>query len=430
MKILVVGYACNPYGGSEPGVGWTAVCRIARKHDVCVLTDIHNKPGWENGAKEGIIPANVRVRFLRDRSACSNNRFIAHMQSWLNYASFNRQVLAAALKWHEEVGFDLCHQVTIAAWRMPSPLWRMPIPFVWGPIGGAGYIQPAFRSILSPSARCFEIVRDMSGFLTRHTRAFRECVENAAVVLVANQETEELIKPFRGGRPLMRLPIASLPAEKIERFRRPSSSWLETPGSSPSPEQPALVASPTPPLRLFAGGNMIGSKGLLLALKALAMAAGRGLDFHYIIAGGGPEIPAMKRLARELGISSRVEFNHGFLGQDYIDALHRSDVYLLPSFREGTPVTLLEACLAGCYAVVADVSAQGEIVRMAGGHAVSAADMNTMIEGLCNALCWCAANRQVLASLTRETAEKIAAGFSSERYDAVVEEAYRTALRA
>jgi glycosyltransferase involved in cell wall biosynthesis len=412
MRILVSAYACNPYGGSEPGVGWTAVCRIARRHDVYVITDIHNKEGWEKGREEGIIPPNVRVRFLRDRSACSDNRFVAHIQSWLNYASFNRQVLQAALAWHAEENLDLCHQVTIATWRMPSPLWRLPIPFVWGPVGGAGYIQPAFRPILSWSARCFEHARNMNSALTLRSRAFRQCIGNASVVLAANEETEILLRPHRGSKPLLRLPIASMPQDKVARLLRP-------------PRPPS-----NGPLRCFAGGNMIGSKGLSLALRALALAARKGVDFHYMIAGGGPEIPAMKRLAEDLGISARVEFNYGFRGQDYIDALHRADVYLLPSFREGTPVTLLEACLAGCHAVVADVSAQGEIVRMAGGHAVSAANIDAMIDGLADALCWCAANRQALTSLARDTADKIAAGFSSERYDAVLEEAYRIALRA
>ena len=115
MKILAVGYACNPYGGSEPGVGWTAVCRIARKNDVFVLTDIHNKPGWDRATEEGIIPANIKVRFLRDRSACSANRLIAHIQSWLNYRAFNRLVLKEAEAWQKKENFDLCHQVTIHA---------------------------------------------------------------------------------------------------------------------------------------------------------------------------------------------------------------------------------------------------------------------------------------------------------------------------
>lgn len=417
MKILVVGYACNPYGGSEPGVGWTAVCRIARKHEVWVLTDIHNKPGWDKAAAEGIIPPHIKVRFLRDRSACSANRFVAHIQSWLNYRSFNRQVLAAALVWHREVGFDLCHQVTIAAWRMPSPLWRLPIPFVWGPIGGAGYIPPAFRSMLSPSARLFEWARDIQTAIASRSRAFRDCIRNTAVVFAANEETEEFLKPFRKGKPLVRLPIASLPAEKVERFRR--ASWLE---------QPVPASKSTSPLRLFAGGNMEGRKGVSLALKALVKVKAAGVDFHYTIAGGGPEIESLKKLANELGLDSMVEFHPGFQGDDYVKALQSSDVYFLPSFRESTPVTLLEAYLAGCYPVVADTSAQGEIVRLAGGTAVPVKDVDSLIRGLADALEWCARNREQLPEMASKAARTVAEHFSSERYDSTLEDAYRIAL--
>lgn len=417
MKILVVGYACDPYRGSEPGVGWTAVCRIARNHEVRVITDIHNKPGWDKGAQEGIIPSNVKVRFLRDRSACSANRLVAHVQSWLNYSSFNRQVLAAARAWHEDEKFDLCHQVTIAAWRMPSPLWQLPIPFVWGPIGGAGYIPPAFRGMLSPSARLFERARDFNTFLSSRSRAFRNCIRNTAVVFAANEETEQFLKPFRGERPMVRLPIASIPEDKAQRFRRASCLGHPVPASNSSS-----------PLRLFAGGNMEGRKGVSLALRALALVAAEGVDFHYTIAGGGPEIPTLKTQAHDLGLEGKVEFHIGYSGDDYLRALHSTDVYFLPSFRESTPVTLLEAYLAGCYPVVADTSAQGEIVRLAGGHAVPVEDMDTLIRGLAEAILWCGRYRAELPALAAVSAERVAEHFSSERYDAVLERAYATAM--
>ncbi|MEX1116973.1 MAG: glycosyltransferase family 4 protein [Akkermansiaceae bacterium] len=412
MKILVSAYACNPYGGSEPGVGWTAVCRMARDHDVWVLTDCHNRSGWDKAALEGIIPSNVQVRFLRDRSACSENRLVAHLQSWLNYASFNRQILAAARAWHTEESFDLCHQVTIAGWRMPSPLWQLPIPFVWGPIGGAGYIPRAFRPMLSTASRLFESLRDLNTFISSRSKSFRDCVQNTAVVFAANQETEEFLRPFRGDRPMVRLPIASFPKEKVEQLRRPPQSDL-----------------PNRPLQLFAGGNMEGRKGVSLALRALAIVASKGVDFHYTVAGGGPEIGPLKILANQLKLGERVTFHPGYQGDAYLGALHESDVYFLPSFRESTPVTLLEACLAGCYPVVADTSAQGEIVRLVGGHAVPVETIDSLIEGLANAILWCAAHRDELSCLADESAKRVAEHFSSAHYQSTLDKAYEIALR-
>lgn len=411
MKILVSAYACDPYLGSEPGVGWAGVCRIARSHEVFVLTGDRNRAGWEKAAAEQQIPQNIHARFLRHCEPYSENRLIARLQSWFYYWQFNRLVLKAAEEWHREECFDLCHQLTIAAWRMPSPLWRLPIPFVWGPIGGAGYIPPEFRSMLSLSARCFERARDLSTFVSSHSRAFRNCMQNAAVVIAANEETEAFLQPYRGGRPVLRLPVTSLSAEMVRQFKRPAS---------------AKTASG--PLKLFAGGNMEGRKGVCLALRALAVVASKGVDFHYTVAGGGPEIASLQALATQLKLSDKVEFHPGFQGEDYRRALWNADVYFLPSFRETMGMTMVEAMLAGCYAVVADTSAQGEIVRLAGGAAVPVTTMDELVGGLADAVLWCHTHREELGNIAAQTIPIIVENFSAERYDRVIEATYQTAI--
>jgi glycosyltransferase involved in cell wall biosynthesis len=411
MKILVTAYACDPYRGSEPGVGWSAVCCIAQKHDVWVLTDIHNKDGWERGANEGIIPSNVHVRFLRDRNTFSSNRFIAHLQSWKNYASFNRQILDAASAWHQQIEFDLCHQVTIAAWRMPSPLWRLPIPFVWGPVGGAGYIPPEFRSMLSLQARVFEVARDINSAMVLRSKSFRLCMENTDVVIAANAETYQMLQPYRGQRAMLRLGVSSVSNQKAAELQRPQGYEYDL-----------------KPLQLFAGGNIEGRKGVSLALEALAKVKMQGIDFHYTVAGGGPEIANLKKLASKLGLESQVTFHPGFAGKDYIRALHEADVYFLPSFRETMGMTLVEAVLAGCYPVVANTSAQGEIVTSCGGLAVQIKSKKSLINELAEAIVWCANHRKELFPLACKAADQIVVRFGSERYDETLRDAYAIAL--
>lgn len=411
MKILVVGYACNPYVGSEPGVGWAAVCRIAKRHEVCVLTDVHNRAGWERGEREGIIPSNVRVRFLRESDGCSSNRFIAHLQSWLNYASFNREVLEAAQAWHREESFDLCHQVTIAAWRMPSPLWQLPIPFVWGPIGGAGYIPPAFRRMLTAKARIFEWLRDLNTLVVIRSRAFVDCVKSADVIICANEETELFIRKFRGNGLLERLPVMSMTQHEINRFFRPRAQ---------------LVVSR--PLRLFAGGNIEGRKGVSLALDALAVVAARGVDFRYTVAGGGPEVVSLKKRARLLGIGDKVEFHGGFRGREYLEQLWDTDVYFLPSFRETMGMTLVEAIISGAYPVVADASAQGEIVRMVGGSVIPISNVHDLIQGLAEAVIWCDLNRGLLLAINQESRKKVGEYVSSARFEEKLDALYERAV--
>jgi len=396
MKILLVAYACHPYAGSEPGVGWNAVLRISKSHDVGVLTDIHNKPEWDQGAKEGKIPPNVQVRFVRDHALSINQPFIAHLACWLSVAQYNKVVLDHALKWHEDEHFDLCHQVTIASWRIPSPLWRMPIPFVWGPIGGAGYMPTRFRSMLSLKSRVFETARDIHNFKSKHSKVFLHSVRNSSVVICANEETEELVQLFRGGSPLYRLPVTTLTPANIAKLERPNT-----------------IRQQDGPLMLFAGGNMEGRKGLSLAFQALMQLMQKGVDFQYVIGGSGPEIESLKVLAAQLGIDRNVHFHVSFKGQDYLDVLWKTDVYLLPSFRETMGMTLIEAVLAGCYPVVADTSAQGEIVRNIGGTAVPLRSKSEFIDDLAKALFWCAENKKKLYQMSSSFRE-IAADYISE----------------
>jgi glycosyltransferase involved in cell wall biosynthesis len=333
------------------------------------------------------------------------------MQSWFHYLAFNRLILKAATEWHEEVHFDLCHQVTVAAWRVPSPLWKMPIPFVWGPIGGAGNMPHAFRSMLSPSARLFEWLRDVQTYVAQRSHSFRECMAHTTVVLAANQETETFLKPYRKNLPLLRLHVVSITPEKILKFQKNERH----------------VDEDDDRLMLFAGGNMIGSKGLYIAIYAIQRALQKGIRLHYTIAGGGPEIKAMMRLTRKLGLEKHISFHPGYEGDAYVAALQRADIYFLPSFRETMPLTLVESYLAGCYPVVAQISGQGEVVSLAGGRSVPVISMRQMIEELATQLKWCAENRAELDSLNQRAISILVDHYNEQRYQEIIDQAYTLA---
>ena len=412
MKILISAYACNPYRGSEPGVGWNAVCNIAKRHEVYVLTDVRNQEAWDHARERGEVPEGVSgVRFLRKREKMSQHRLLAHMQSWRSYGDFMNVVHDAALKWHREVDFDLCHQLTIASWRLPSKLWMLPIPFVWGPIGGAGHIPAAFRSSLGLSGRAFEKARDIQTLLAARSQDFRRCVERSRVVIAANDETFDFLSSYRDEQTMLKVPVAFLANEKIERFDRGD------------------LARRDGPMRLFAGGNMIGSKGLAMAVEALASIRDEGVEFHYTIAGGGPSISEAKRLVDRHQLGNSVRFHPGFQGEDYIWELKQSDIYFLPSLRETTPVTLQEAILAGCYPIVADASAAGEMVRRVGGKAVAAKSPKLMVSGLALALHEAHGELKTLRSKAIACRAKLCQEYGKDNYEDTIEEAYRACIK-
>ena len=136
----------------------------------------------------------------------------------------------------------------------------------------------------------------------------------------------------------------------------------------------------------------------------------------------------IKKLTSKLGLENQVTFHPGFTGKDYIRALHEADVYFLPSFRETMGMTLVEAVLAGCYPVVANTSAQGEIVKSCGGIAVPVESTKAIINDLSEAIVWCANPRNELFPLACKAANQIADRFGSERYESTLRDAYAIAL--
>ncbi len=107
-----------------------------------------------------------------------------------------------------------------------------------------------------------------------------------------------------------------------------------------------------------------------------------------------------------------------------MDALHRSHVYFLPSFRESTPVTLLESYLAGCYPIVADTSAQGEIVRRAGGRAVPVESPAQVVRDLADAVILSDTRKGELFGLMDGARKEIGSYFDSRNYDREIARAY------
>jgi glycosyltransferase involved in cell wall biosynthesis len=116
--------------------------------------------------------------------------------------------------------------------------------------------------------------------------------------------------------------------------------------------RPAGARAPGPRLEILNVGRLAPVKGQGLLIEAVGQLREQGIDVRCRIAGDGPERAALTRRIGELGLEERVELT-GAVGQDRIRELYeQSDVFCLPSFREGLPFVLIEA-LAMELAVVA-----------------------------------------------------------------------------
>lgn len=81
---------------------------------------------------------------------------------------------------------------------------------------------------------------------------------------------------------------------------------------------------------------------------------------HVVIAGEGDQRGSLYALASKLGLSDRVHL----LGtrNDVVDLLNSADVFAFPSILEGLPNAVIEAALAGCPVVAADIEPTRQII--------------------------------------------------------------------
>ena len=139
----------------------------------------------------------------------------------------------------------------------------------------------------------------------------------------------------------------------------------------PNPVAPcARAAARAPRARpyLLGAGRLTRQKGFDLLIRALALLARAAADVELVIAGEGPEEPALRRLAQELKVADRVTFT-GRVAE--LGALmSECFAFVLPSRYEGFPNVLLEALACGAATIAADCPSGPREILAGGRHGV------------------------------------------------------------
>jgi glycosyltransferase involved in cell wall biosynthesis len=414
MKVLISAIACNPYLGSESYVGWSAVKCLAQDHKLYVITGSRNRHDLAKAEAEGLVPPNIRFVYAGEFKEWHPNRLLARMQDWKEYINFSKAILPVAHDWHQKVKFDLVHHVTIATWRISSPLWQLGIPFVFGPVGGYTNFPLRLLPRLSPASACFELLRMASSMVSRFSPSLRATIRNAAHIFTPDAETGALMVRVRGStRGVSSLCQAFFSEATIQAFASHGQS-RQLDG----------------PLRIFAGGNLMGTKGVSLALSALARVKKAGVKFHYRLGSNGPEVEHLKRLAARLDLSHDVLFADDLRGEDYRRELGVTHIFLLPSLRESAGLTMMEAMLSGCVPIVADRGGPGIIVTGECGYKIPAISPEQMVDQIAETIMAIDRDRKIILEKGRAASQRIATGFSEENYRRAINDVYRSVIQS
>ncbi len=137
-RILLMTAKCNPYGRSEAGAGWSRAVGLSRYSDVWTICSSDDEADIKSYLLDHKDITGLTFVFV------GNSRFARFFQrsrplyavDYLSYYLWQRRAFKVAQRLHDEINFDLTHQVTISGYREPGFVWRLEVPFVWGPLGG------------------------------------------------------------------------------------------------------------------------------------------------------------------------------------------------------------------------------------------------------------------------------------------------------
>lgn len=118
----------------------------------------------------------------------------------------------------------------------------------------------------------------------------------------------------------------------------------------------------TPPLRILHVARLEPVKAQGILIRACAVLKADAISFRLKIAGDGPMRKELEALVKELELSEYVELLGRCYQDQVIELYEWSQVVVLSSLSEGTPMTVIEAMAKGRPVVVPDITALPEMV--------------------------------------------------------------------
>jgi glycosyltransferase involved in cell wall biosynthesis len=384
MRVLIAAIACQPKGGSEGYVGWSCVNAISIDHEVHVITSGVFQKEIEKELATHPRRSKISFSFTGEAFRWHENRLIARAQSWMQYGRWVKEASEIARTVCEERHFDVLHHITYATWRMGTPLAGLSRPLIFGPVGGGERFPLSFLNMLSPLSGLFEILRSASGWLAKKSKRVKQSISTSALLLANNRETKELFLSLGGLEAKIEIMSQSfLSAERMKQLKcaQPKSNSQEK-------------------LTIFAGGNLEGRKGVAIVLRALSILSQWKIPYEFTYGGKGPELRHLIQLARKLHLrDSNVRLGQVLTQENYFCELKRAHIYLLPSLREGAPVTMMESMAASCVPVVGKCGGAAMLVNEDCGILIPITSPSVMAETIADKLRFLWKNPEVLRKL-------------------------------
>ena len=331
-KVLLLAYACSPNHGSEPGLGWKWAVESAKNFDTWVISQEGEFAGdIRSYLKEHGEISGLHFTFI-DKSPWAKHFKRIGVLGYLFRNQWHRQAFRVAQHLHQQIGFDLVHQINFTGFREPGYLWKLDIPFVWGPVGGTQNYPWRFLGEADLLGAFTEGLRSVLNRLQLHfSPRVRQAASRASLFLAANSTIQRDFARVHRVEPILMLETGIHAAA----------------ASSRRPDLNRRV------LRILWSGDHAPHKGLPLLLKALC-GLNQRVPYDLRILGSGRLRHRWQRLARNLNLAGNVTWLGRLPHHQTLEQYQWADVFVFTSLRDTSGNVVLEALAAGVPVVCLD----------------------------------------------------------------------------
>jgi glycosyltransferase involved in cell wall biosynthesis len=339
MRILLSAYACEPYRGSEPGVGWNWASELQRHgNSLVVLTRTSLRPKIEQFFSAN--PTAPRPEFVYYELPAP--LLYLFRKGWLPeqiyYVIWQMFCVPTARQAAQDHKSELVWHVTLGTIRLPCFLWRLGKPFVYGPAGGGERTPFNMRTDYSLYAHAKDNLRDALNWLSRIDPMMRAVFAKADLILARTPESAQFVS--RRLRDKVRIVhevgvVQVAPADAVRTSLR----------------------------RVLYVGNFRYWKGVRIAMRAFGEFIRLGGVGRFTMVGQGPEEPMLRQLAKDANVDHLIDWIPWMEQRHLWRIYDEHDVFLFPSLHDSGGTVVVEALSRGLPVVCIDLGGPGQIVN-------------------------------------------------------------------
>jgi len=331
MKILVNCYACSPYKGSEPGMGWKFVNELSKSHELHIITEgKFEKDIRKYFSEHPEREKDFHFYFLWKNRHKKLRKIWPPSYYWF-YKGWQKRAYKLAVELEKKENFDIVHQLNMVGFREPGYFWKIDKPYVWGPIGGFGITPWCMIPSMGLKGALYYICYNLINIWQMHTMSrVKKAMKKADVLISATVKTRDAILRLFGKDSVI------IPEVGLEEIANNALAKREK-GEK---------------LKICWSGQHTPGKSLNLLLDALAVSGRDDYELHVI--GQGSQTNKWKKKAEKLNLSKYITWYGWVERSQALSIMQSCHLFCITSLADLTSTVLLEALSYGMPVIALD----------------------------------------------------------------------------